>query len=369
MDALVRVDVKHEDVNCSSRSPHPTKRACADLAAENVRMLKEEDPVHVPVPVKTYICSTEVSKLDPPAPVKMPPVRYVAFGAAAGDLVMSTGTVGFGQEGQDDKEEDIRRQDDRDKGVGIGEESKDGLKNDDDVNGQEKNDGHLEDQRKKRKRNWNKKFEGPIEELKSFKAKHGHVRFTEKHGQSLASFCTTMRSDRRPANSRAIDRIKALDELGFDWEDGDTSFEERVEELKAFKEKHGHVRVTEKHGDRLYRFCRGMRYARGRAKRTRTRKEMAEDRIKALDELGFEWEDITKAKSFEERVEELKAFKEKHGHVRVKAKHDERLYKFCRSLRCARGIAKRTRKEMTEDKIKALDEMEDETKSSEEPTL
>jgi len=47
---------------------------------------------------------------------------------------------GFDQEGQDDKEEEIRRRDDRrDKGDGITEEAIDGLLNDDvEVNGQAK---------------------------------------------------------------------------------------------------------------------------------------------------------------------------------------------------------------------------------------
>jgi len=56
-----------------------------------------------------------------------------------------------------------------------------------------------------------------------------------------------MRSSRR-GNGRGTvineDRIKALDELGFDWGLKTTSFEERTDELKVFKEKHGHVRVN-----------------------------------------------------------------------------------------------------------------------------
>jgi len=58
-------------------------------------------------------------------------------------------------------------------------------------------------------------------------------------------------------------------------------------------------------------------------RRTRTRIAITEDRIKALDELGFEWKDAPK--SFEERREELDAFKEKHGHVCVTVKHDKSL--------------------------------------------
>jgi len=62
-----------------------------------------------------------------------PPARCVASGAS--DL-MSHDTGGFDQEGQDDKEEEITRRDDRDKGDGITEESNDGRQNDDEVIGQ-----------------------------------------------------------------------------------------------------------------------------------------------------------------------------------------------------------------------------------------
>jgi len=80
----------------SSQSPRPTKRACAD----NARILKEEDHI----PANTCI-PTEVSKLEPPA-VKRPPARYVDFGAAE---LTSNASGGFGQEGQDYKEEEIAR--------------------------------------------------------------------------------------------------------------------------------------------------------------------------------------------------------------------------------------------------------------------
>jgi len=88
------------------------------------------------------------------------------------------------------------------------------------------------------------------------------------------------------------------------------SFDEHLEELKAFKEKHGHVRVTVKHNKSLGWFCKNMRTAR---RGTGKRRGITEDRIKALDELGFDWRD--KKKSFEARLEELKVFKAKHGHI------------------------------------------------------
>ena len=202
------MDVDAVTYPSSSQAPRPTKRACAG----NARILKEEDHI----PANTCI-PTEVSKLDPPA-VKRPPARYVDFGAAE---LMSNASGGFGQEGQDDKDEKIARRHDRDEGDGIKEEAKNGLLNDDKVNGQEKmTDSHLEARRQYTNR---KSFEERIEELEAFKAKHGHVRVTLKQDKSLANFCDDMRCVRRGTAKRRViaeDRMKALDELGFKWAAG-----------------------------------------------------------------------------------------------------------------------------------------------------
>jgi len=346
-ESMDGVGIKLEDMNCSPQVPHPTKRACAG----NARILKEVDHISV----NTRIPTAEVSKLDPPA-VKRPPARYVDIGAAE---LTSNASGGFGQEGQDDKEEEIARRVYRDEGDGITGEAKDGLLNDDKVNGQEKTVSNLEVGRQKRPP---KSFEDRIEDLEAFKEKHGHVLVTEKHDKSLARFCINMRAARRGTNTgRTVInevRINALDELGFAW-DKKNSFEERIEEMQAFKEKHGHVRVTGKHDKRLHDFCVNMRYAR---RNPGTGMTITEDRINALDELGFEWGGKTlgfaggKKKSFEERVEELKAFKEKHGHVRVTVKHDKSLARFCINTRAARR-GKGSRKVPAQDRIKALDEM------------
>jgi len=267
-----------EVMNCSSQFPHPAKRACVDVASASVRVLKEEDPV----PANSW-SSAEVSKLDPPA-VKRPPARCVASAAAE---LMSNATGGFDQEHQNDKEEEIARRDDREKGDGITEDANDGLQHGDEVNGKEKNNSHLAAPRQKRKSNANNAFDKHIRELKAFKEKHGHVRVTAKQDKSLAYFCASMRCARRGKGSMTItdDRIKALDEMGFAW-GKNTVVEDHIEELKTFKAKHGHVRVPVKQDKSLAKFCHNMRSAR-RGKGNRT--VITEDRIKALDELGFNW--------------------------------------------------------------------------------
>jgi hypothetical protein len=56
---------------------------------------------------------------------------------------------------------------------------------------------------------------------------------------------------------------------------------------------------------------------------------------------------------FNDRIEDLKAYKEKHGHLCVREKDDQSLYIWCRNIRCARrgtGTMK-----LTADGIAALD--------------
>ena len=65
------------------------------------------------------------------------------------------------------------------------------------------------------------------------------------------------------------------------------SFEKHIEQLQAFKEAHGHLRVTPTLDTKLAAFCGHMRHA--RRKPGSPGMIITEERIKALDELGFEW--------------------------------------------------------------------------------
>jgi hypothetical protein len=90
-------------------------------------------------------------------------------------------------------------------------------------------------------------------------------------------------------------RIAALDAIGFKWEMVDTRavFFARVDELRAYKEKHGHLKVDQKKDKSLYSFCYTTCLARraiitGKGKKDYRRK-LTDDRIAALDAIGFDW--------------------------------------------------------------------------------
>eukprot|EP01083_Nonionella_stella_P227178 806227_1 len=130
------------------------------------------------------------------------------------------------------------------------------------------------------------------------------------------------------------------------------SFAQRIEDLRAYKEKHGHVNVKKSDDTCLYGFCRQMRFARKNpGKYTML---INEERIASLDALGFDW-NIQERKSFEQRIEDLRAYKERHGHTNVKGKEDKSLFDFCRMIRYACNNPDAGRRKLTAEDIASLD--------------
>jgi hypothetical protein len=102
---------------------------------------------------------------------------------------------------------------------------------------------------------------------------------------------------------------------------------EKLEQLTSFKEQFGHCNVTKRHGacpdDKdaqlgtwvmdqrtVHRFLR-----QGKPSR------MTPDRIRLLDNIGFQWTALkTQPLTFEERFEQLKEYNEAHGHCNVPQK-------------------------------------------------
>ena len=117
-----------------------------------------------------------------------------------------------------------------------------------------------EEQEKSSSRSSNQsvKFQKRIEELRAFKAKFGHcnVRVSKSASNkpyvSLGHWCCQIRYTRRLIEGERPGilklckaQIEILDALGFQWEVASPSFDNRIEELWAFKAKFGHCNVTQ----------------------------------------------------------------------------------------------------------------------------
>ena len=98
-----------------------------------------------------------------------------------------------------------------------------------------------------------------------------------------------------------------------------SSFNDRVKDLKAYKEKYGHVNVSRETDKSLFNWCTNIRNARNKPGEGKLK--LTADRITALDAIGFNWRSETTALSasrpkwnFQDHVNSLKAYKTQHGH-------------------------------------------------------
>ena len=82
-----------------------------------------------------------------------------------------------------------------------------------------------------------------------------------------------------------------------------------------------------------------------------------EAQVASLDALGFEW--VPKLNIFEERLEEVKAYKAKHGNLRVKITEEgSSLHKYCLEIRKACKNPQKRKLKLTEEGIAKLDGIE-----------
>ena len=132
------------------------------------------------------------------------------------------------------------------------------------------------------------------------------------------------------------------------------SFTQRLEDLRAYKEKHGHTNVKQRDDRSLYQFFVGIRKARKHPEKSTV--TLTDVRIASLNALGFDWSikgHVVK-KSFEQRIEDLRAYKEKHGHVNVKQSEDKSLNDFCSTIRRTRNNPEKYNMLINEERIASL---------------
>ncbi|CAJ1957843.1 unnamed protein product [Cylindrotheca closterium] len=158
---------------------------------------------------------------------------------------------------------------------------------------------------------WQKHYE----ELKDYKAQHGHCNVPARYEKNrrLGIWVSAQRQQYkmvrqlpdankgRRSTSLTPERIGLLNDLSFTWtiRSRDTfgeSWNQRYEDLKEFKRIHGHCNVPSKYAENpelgiwvgtqrtQYRL-----YMKGRESGNLTTSNMNEDRMRALESLGFSW--------------------------------------------------------------------------------
>ena len=188
------------------------------------------------------------------------------------------------------------------------------------------------------------KFDNRIKNLQAFKEEHGHCNVTlsksdkKSHNskyQSLASWCCNIRYSYRkikqggkPSYKLSDANIQLLDRMGFEWGylriyEERKSFDDRIKDLQAFKEEHGHCNVPQSKSDKntnqsLGLWCNSIRHSYKHIKQGGGPKKMyklSDANIQRLERMGFDWG--LRVIYFDDRVKDLQAFKEEHGHCNV----------------------------------------------------
>ena len=149
-------------------------------------------------------------------------------------------------------------------------------------------------------------WEDRYEDLKEYKAEHGHCKVPTNHGP-LGGWVNNQRQARKKGKL-SEDHVRNLDDLDFNWgSSAQPKWQDHYNELREYKAEQGHCNVPQSQGP-LGKWVVNQRQARKQGK-------VSDDRVRNLDDLGFSW-GSTQPK-WQDRYNELREYKAEHGHCNV----------------------------------------------------
>lgn len=163
---------------------------------------------------------------------------------------------------------------------------------------------------------WERRFK----ELKEYKARFGHTMLLSEYRNEFNLLYGWMGNQRMfyAKQRMAEERIQKLTAIGFDFRPSlksEEKWEDYFLRLTKFKEQFGHCNVTRSYrADKpLADWCDRLR----NVYKGRMRGNLSPERIKKLDDLGFQWDSNSKEAGWNKRYSELVEFKKKYGHTDV----------------------------------------------------
>mmetsp|Transcript_26190 Transcript_26190/g.53347 ORF Transcript_26190/g.53347 Transcript_26190/m.53347 type:complete len:548 (-) Transcript_26190:377-2020(-) len=143
---------------------------------------------------------------------------------------------------------------------------------------------------------WNRRYE----ELKAFKERFGHCNVPQNYAEntSLGIWVNKQRMEHKnreegKQSSLNDDRLYRLQEIGFQWakRKGQASWDEKFNELVAYKEKHGncHCPTKYKENTALGRWVSSQRAEYKKFCEGDLKTSMNRDKIRRLESIGFAW--------------------------------------------------------------------------------
>eukprot|EP00522_Entomoneis_paludosa_P001610 CAMPEP_0172471124 /NCGR_PEP_ID=MMETSP1065-20121228/67655_1 /TAXON_ID=265537 /ORGANISM="Amphiprora paludosa, Strain CCMP125" /LENGTH=965 /DNA_ID=CAMNT_0013229211 /DNA_START=275 /DNA_END=3172 /DNA_ORIENTATION=+ len=173
---------------------------------------------------------------------------------------------------------------------------------------------------------WNEHYA----ELQEYHKQHGHSNVPSKDPNhfELSNFVRQMRvSYKDESDSLTEERKKKMDALDFMWDPLNDKWGKRYEELKDYRDKHGHCNVPAGYPENreLAHWVTEQRY-----KKKHNDAGFSKERIQLLNDLGFEWVrvgDVVWMKTYKE----VKAFYDTYGHINFLSEGDTEELQFCHS--------------------------------------
>jgi hypothetical protein len=146
---------------------------------------------------------------------------------------------------------------------------------------------------------WTAKWEEHFRELMCYRQRTGTglVPLCYKENQSLARWVNrqryqyTLMIESRPSSAMTKERAKILEEAGFVWDSQADIWEERLEDLKAFRKTQRHCNVPRGYSENisLANWVKCQRHQYMLLKKGR-KSNMTTHRVHDLESIGFEWQ-------------------------------------------------------------------------------
>jgi len=115
----------------------------------------------------------------------------------------------------------------------------------------------------------------------------------------------------------------------------------RYQQLVAYKLAHGDCNVPKSYADKaLHSWVRTQREAKKDFDKGKTGCTMTQERVDALNSIGFSWflGHQPNDSQWEEQFQAILAYKQQHGHTRISAAEDKKLYKWVLNQRARRRL-------------------------------
>lgn len=150
-------------------------------------------------------------------------------------------------------------------------------------------------------------WEDKFNKLIAYKAEHGNLNCPSNNVDGLCSWMGIQRNAEKNGELSLV-RIKRLDDIGFKWNHLEQAWEDRINELLAYKAEYGDLNIPRKYHNRLGVWVDSQRKALRNG-------NLPLEKENRLDEIGFAWNTLEHA--WDAKFNELLAYKAEHQDTNV----------------------------------------------------